>query len=133
MSLLNKFHQKNLQEDFKSSVLITRGTANDIQNFANSGSSREFLGLIPKDYSEKQNLNHHNDQCENLETTLECNAQKANNFIIQDELEISKKNYISSFLMGGETVEERYSATQSQNQKTFSKSLVSVNPIPDNI
>ena len=35
--------------------------------------------------------------------------------------------------MGGETVEERYSATQSQNQKTFSKSLVSVNPIPDNI
>ena len=34
--------------------------------------------------------------------------------------------------MGGETVEERYSASQSQNQKTFSKSLISVNPIPDN-
>jgi len=46
-----------------------------------------------------------------LETTLECNAQKANNFIVQDENEISKKNFISSFLMGGETVEERYSAT----------------------
>lgn len=51
-----------------------------------------------------------NEQCENLETTLECFAQKANNFIIQDEIEI-KKNYISSFLMGGETVEERYSAS----------------------
>lgn len=112
LSLLNKFHQKNIQEDLKSSVLLTRGTANDVQNFANSGSSREFLGLISKDYDEKQNYKHLLiDQCENLETTLECNAQKANNFIVQDENEISKKNFISSFLMGGETVEERYSAT----------------------